>query len=182
MGMERLLLLFGLGFLLVDVRAVVEHVQFWQRRRTALLTWPGGRPAFYHLQIGIGAALGLLIAYNVFFRFPPAEEVFGEGMMFLYYAYVVPLGSRIERGFYRDGVWTERGFYRYARIGALTWRKEKEPVLLLASASGGTARRLPVPGPLYGQVRRLLRDLIGSKTIHVSHGLRLGLMDDRDDA
>ena len=65
------------------------------------------------MQVGIAAALALLLLYNLFFRLPPLETLFGEGMMFLYYAYAVPITARIERGFYRDGVWSDRGFVTY---------------------------------------------------------------------
>jgi hypothetical protein len=122
------------------------------------------------------------MAYNLLFRVTPPEELFGEGMMFLYYAYAVPLAHRIDRGLYGQGVWTDYGFMRYRSIGAITWREEDEPVLLLASRSGGTARRLRVPGPLYGAARRVLRDLVKSGRIDLtSGGLGLGEKDRRED-
>ena len=182
MGLERLLLIFGLGFLVADVRAVVNHLLYWRRRPSALLTWPAPYPAFFSLQLIIGGLLGLLMAYNLLFRVTPAEELFGEGMMFLYYTYAVPLAHRIDRGLYGEGVWTDFGFVRYASIGAMTWREEDDPVLLLASRRGGTARRLRVPGNLYGQTRRILRDLVTDGRIDLeAGGLGLGERDRRDD-
>ena len=182
MGLERLLLLFGLGFLVADVRGIVNHLLYWRRRPSALLTWPAPYPPFFSLQLIIGGLLGLLIAYNLLFRLAPAEEIFGEGMMFVYYAYVVPLAHRIDRGLYGNGVWTDLGFVRYASIGGVTWREEDEPVLLLASRHGGTAHRLRVPGTLYGATRRLLRDLVEAGTIELtSGGLGLGEKDRRED-
>jgi hypothetical protein len=184
MSLERLLLLFGLGFLVADVRAVVNHLAYWRRRRTALLVWPARQPPFFVLQLIIGGTLGLLLAYNLVFRNPPPEELFGEGMMFVYYSYAVPLANRLERGFYGDGVWTDAGFVPYWKVAAVSWREEDaEPVLLLAPREGRAARRLVVPGTLYGESRRLVRDLIEARTIQISRpGLDLGLRAGKDDA
>lgn len=183
MALPRLLLLFGLGFLAAAARALYLHVRYWRRRRSALLLWRAPRPAFYRMQVGIASALALLLLYNLFFRLPPLETLFGEAMMFLYYAYAVPIIARIERGFYKDGIWSDTGFVKYARIGGIAWREAKEPVLLLAAEGGGTARSLVVPGQHYGAVRRLLRDLIAQRTIRLAgHGLDLGVKDEREDA
>jgi len=183
MSLERLLLLLGLGFLVVDLRAVVDHLAYWRRRPTAFLVWPAGYPPFFSLQLIIGGTLGFLLAYNLAFRNPPPEELFGEGMMFVYYTYAVPLAHRVERGFYKDGVWTEGGFFPYWRIGAVSWREEPDPVLLMASRDGGAARRLVVPSELYGAARRALRDLIEAHIIQLARpGLDLGLREDKDDA
>jgi hypothetical protein len=183
MALSRLLLLFGIGFLVANARALLVHYQYWRRRRHGMLVWPGPRPPFFAMQLGIAGALGLLLIYNVFFRLPPPETLFGEGMMFLYYAYAVPMTARIQRGFYKDGVWSDRGFVPYRGIGGLTWREGKDPLLLLAAEGGGTARSLLVPGQYYGAVRRILRDLIGQHAIRLSgHGLDLGVKDEREDA
>ncbi len=181
--MSRLLLLFGLGFLVADLLAILDQCRYFQRRRTALLTWPSRRPPFFALQIGIGVALGCLFLFNLLVRPAASEQLFGEGMMLIYYGYVVPISTRIERGFYRDGIWTERRFVRYPRIGRLSWREGAEPVLLLALRRGATASRLAVPADSYGAVRRLLRDLIAQGSLHLAdNGFRLGLRDGRDDA
>jgi hypothetical protein len=181
--MARLLLLFGVGFLVANLIGLAEQVLYWRRRRTALLTWPRKRPPLFQMQVGIGIALGLLFIYDLLLRPGAVEQTFGVGMMFVYYAGIVPMLARIERGFYRDGIWSDRRFVRYSRIGAITWREEPEPVLLLAGRRGRTATRLVVPGHLFGAVRRLLRDLIGRHAIHLADtGLHLGLRDERDDA
>jgi hypothetical protein len=183
MALPRLLLLFGVGFLAATARALYLRLQYWRRRRSALLLWRAPRPAFYGMQIGIAAALALLLLYNLLFRLPPPETLFGEAMMFLYYAYAVPFTARIERGFYADGVWSDRGFVTYSRVAGIAWREGKEPVLLLVAEGGGTARSLVVPGHHYGAVRRLLRDLIAQHTIRLAgHGLDLGVKDEREDA
>lgn len=181
--MSELLLLFGVGFLAANLAGLADLACYWRRRRSALLTWPGRRPPFFTMQIGIGVALGLLSIYNLFLRPGAWAQTFGVGMMFVYYAAMVPASTRIERGFYRDGVWSDRRFVRYAKIGAISWHGEREPVLLLAARQGRTAARLAVPGPLLGAVRRILRDLIGRHDIDLTEtGLHLGLRDERDDA
>jgi hypothetical protein len=181
--MSRLLLIFGIGFLVANLLGVAEQVLYWRRRRTALLTWPGRKPPFFQMQIGIGIALALLFLFDLFGRPSAVEQIFGVGMMCLYYAGIVPLSARIERGFYRDGVWSDRRFVRYQSVGAISWRQEPEPVLVLASRKGQSAARLSVPGHRFGAVRRVLRDLIGSHQLSLGEtGLHLGLRDERDDA
>jgi hypothetical protein len=183
MTLPRLLLLFGVGFLAATARAVYLQLRYLGRRRGALLLWPGQRPPFFGMQIGIAVALGLLLAYNLAFRLPPVETLFGEAMMFLYYAYAVPMAARIPRGFYANGVWSDRGFVPFGAIGGISWREAKDPVLLLAAEGGGTARTLVVPGRHYGAARRLLRDLIAEHRIRLAgHGLDLGVKDEREDA
>ena len=180
--MARLLLLFGVGFLAANLIGLAQQALYWRRRRTALLTWPASRPALFRLQVGIGVASGFLLVFNLLLRPGASDQAFGVGMMFVYYAGIVPLSARIERGFYRDGVWSDRRFVRYGSIGALTWREEPAPVLLLASRNGRSAVRLAVPGSHFGAVRRLLRDLIGRRVIHLEDaGLHLGLKDERED-
>ena len=103
-------------------------------------------------------------------------------MMVLYYGYLVPLSTRVRQGFYEEGVWAGPGLLRYADIGALTWREEPELTLLMVPRMKHAARRLPVPQPLYGQARRLLRDRIASHAIDLARpGLDLLGRDERDD-
>ena len=64
--------------------------------------------------------------------------------MFLYYGYLLPLSTRIRRGLYQDGIWTDSGFMRYTEIGGLTWKGDD--TLVLASRQKTLARRLRVPG------------------------------------
>ena len=53
-------------------------------------------------------------------------SVMAEAMMFVYFAYALPLSFRIAHGFYDNGIWADRGFVPYAQIGGLTWREERE--------------------------------------------------------
>ena len=111
-----------------------------------------------------------------------SSQLFGELMMFTYYGYMLPFSTRITRGLYADGIWTDTTFVPYTDIGAITWREGLAPTLLVIPHAKAVARRLEVPVPLLGEVRRLLRDKISSHAIEMEHGpgLHLGARDARD--
>jgi hypothetical protein len=178
--LPQVLLLFGVGFLLANLRAGLDIVRFLRRRRRALLIWPGRRPAYFGLIVAIGVTLGLLIIVKIAVLQRSPAHVFGEGMMFVYYAVAVPLTRLIGRGFYQDGVWSEQGFMPYQQIGGIAWREGEQLTLLLISRVKQFARPLVVPGAHYGAVRRLLRDKIADHDIQFNGaGLDLG-QDERD--
>ena len=112
------------------------------------------------------------------------RQAFGETMMFLYFGYLVPLSTRIGRGFYEDGIWADSTFIPYNEVGGLSWREGEHSVsLVVISRLRMLARRLVVPVEHYGAARRLLRDKIGQHEIHFSGtGLDLGARDERDGA
>src|SRR6186997_2882405 len=91
----QLLFLLGIGFLVANVRVAIDALKFLRRRSSALLTWRGPRPRYYGLQLALGVVLGLLLGFDILrlMRVPPslrgqfAPQVFGVGMMFLYYGY-----------------------------------------------------------------------------------------------
>jgi hypothetical protein len=173
------LLVLGVGFLAANARLLLEYRRFLRRRRLALLVWPSPRPAYHTAGLAIGVVLGLLICYKLLVLH---QQAFGETMMFLYYAYMVPLSRRIGRGFYEDGIWSDTDFIRYQEVGGISWREGKEQVtLVVISRLRSLARRLTVPGESYGAARRVLRDKIGEHAIRFSApGLDLGGRDDRD--
>lgn len=186
----QLLFVLGIGFLVANMRAGLDVVRFLRRRSTALLTWRGPRPRYYGMQLALGVILGVLLAYDILRLMraaPPmrgrfAPQVFGVGMMFVYYGYLVPLSRRIGRGFYADGIWSETGFVPYWRIGAVSWREGEEIALVIVSRLRNLARRLIVPGVHYGAARRLLREKIAAHDIQLIHtGLQLGAHDEIDD-
>jgi hypothetical protein len=178
----RVLLLLGLGFLIANVRIAVEALKFVRRRSSAVLTWRGPKPRYYGLQLALGVILGLLLFYDMFVLRRPAPQLFGVGMMFLYYGYLMPLSGRIGRGFYADGIWSENGFVPYWKIGAVSWREGEEIALVIVSRLRNLARRLIVPGTHYAAARRLLRDKIAAHDIQLMRtGLELGVHDERDD-
>src|SRR5919112_1987621 len=156
------LAILGAGFLVINVLLLFEFFRFRRLKPSALLIWPGQRPPFYTMFLGVGALLGLLIIYKLAVLRVHPKYVFGETMMLIYYVYVMPLSLRIGRGFYEDGIWTEAGFVPYSRIGGLSWREGEQIALLLMYRWTNFARRLIVPEPYYGEARRLLRDKIAA--------------------
>ena len=177
----RLLFVLGLGFLAANIKVTADLLRYRWRRRFALLTWQNPKPPYYGLNLALGVALGLLIAYKLLVLRRGPDQLFGEAMMFVYYGYAFPLSARIARGFYRDGVWSDSGFMRWAQISGVSWREEGRVTLILISKFRDIARRLEVPGHLYGQARRVLRDRILEHKLHVGGaGLDLGSRDETD--
>ena len=175
------LLAFGIGFLGANLLLAFDLLRFLRQRRRALLTWLGPRPPYYGMSMLLAVTLALLILANVIGRQHAPRQLFGEAMMFIYYGCLVPASRRIARGFYEEGVWADRGFMPYARIGAMAWRDGTPATLLLLPRSSQTARALTVPGSQHGAVRRLLRDKIAAHDIEFTGaGLELG-HDVRDD-
>ncbi len=182
MTLQDILLLLGAGFLVANVRTALDFVRFLRRRSSALLVWLPRRPPYHGLLIAIGVMMGLLILYNV--SLSPnrsARQLFGEGMMFLYYTAAVTMNGAIARGFYADGIWADGGFMPYRQIGAISWREGKDITLLMTARMRHFARKLVVPGNVYGAARRVLRDKIEAHDIKfVQTGLNLGLGNERD--
>ena len=177
----RLLFVLGLGFLAANLKVTADLVRYQWRRRFALLTWENPKPRYYGLNLGLGVILGLLIAYKLFIMQRQPDQIFGEAMMFVYYGYAFPLSARISRGFYRDGVWSDGGFMRWTQISAVSWKDDGRITLILISHFRNIARRLEVPGPLYGEARRVLRDKIRDHALHIGgSGLDLGSRNEED--
>jgi len=177
----EILTVLGVGFLLANARLILEYARYRKRRRGALLTWPGPPPPYYGTKLGIGVAIGFLVFYKTMVLRVPA---FGEGMMFVYYGYLVPLSRRIARGFYHDGIWADTRFIPYNEVGGLSWREgEHSASLIVISRLRNLAQKLAVPLEHYGAARKLLRDKIGNHEIHfLGTGLDLGEHDERDEA
>jgi hypothetical protein len=156
-------LVLGAGFLVVNVKLWLEWRRYRRRRPTAVLIWPGPRPPYFLLQLVMGATLGFLAFYKFVYLH---KQVFGETMMCIYYAYMVPLRQRIGRGFYEDGIWADSAFIRYEEVGGVTWREgPQQATLIVISRLKNLARRLVVPGDKYGAARRVLRDKIAAELL-----------------
>lgn len=188
--LDQILLLFGVGFFIANVRAGLELFRWQRRRRQALIVWPAPKPPFYAMSLGIGVMLGLLIllkAYLALRGAPPLSEwfrrfvtdTFGELMMFVYFGYMLPLSTRITRGLYADGLWTDTGFMSYEQVGGISWR---DGTLVVISRHKSLARRMEVPPIALGELRRHLRDKISSHDIEMDEGpgIHLGARDARD--
>jgi len=180
--LSTLLLVLGAGFLVANARVAWLWVKFRRVRSTAILTWRGAKPPFYGLLMALGVVLGVLVFFKLVIQQRPPTQVFGEGMMFLYYGYAIPLSMRITRGFYGDGIWADTGFVPYSKIGGLTWREGDEITLVVIDRMQHLARRLAVPHKHYGEARRLLRDKIAAHDLQFTgEALDLGGHDERQD-
>src|SRR5262245_9888631 len=109
----RVLLLFGIGFLVADIVVAVELVRYQRTQRTSLLIWPRPKPRYYWANLLLGVILGLLIVAEVLLK-RPTYSLFGEAMMFIYYSTLYPLRARIPRGFFAHGVWSDSGYMRWS--------------------------------------------------------------------
>jgi hypothetical protein len=107
--LQRVLFLFGIGFFIANVLIFVDLVRFRIRKRSALLVWQGEKPQFYGFSLALGVMLGLLFVFKLFVQHRPLNTLLGESMMFVYYGYALPLSTRIARGFYKDGIWSDTG-------------------------------------------------------------------------
>src|SRR5215208_5236301 len=161
----RILFALGVGFLAANLKIVFDLLRFHVRKRSALLIWDNPKPRFYGFNLALGVVFGVLLAIKLFVQHRAPGQLFGETMMFVYYGYAFPLSTRISRGFYRDGVWSDSGFLRWARISAVSWKEEGRITLILISHLRNIARRLEVPGHLYGQARRVLKDKIRDQAL-----------------
>ena len=179
--LQRVLFLFGVGFLVANVVVALDLLRFERRKRSALLVWRIPKPRFYGLSISIGVVLAFLFVFKWLVLHRPLYGLFGEAMMLLYYGFVFPMSTRIPRGFYDDGVWSDTGFMRWGQISAVSWKEESGVTLVLISHLRNFARHLHVPGHLYGEARRLLRDRVKAHDIHIGGtGLDLGSRDEQD--
>jgi len=179
--LQRLLFLFGVGFFAANVKVGRDLLRYQRRKRSALLIWQNPKPRYYHFSLALGAVLVCLFAFKLFVQHREMKTLLGEAMMSVYYVFAVPLSSRISRGFYRDGVWSDSGFMPWDEISAVSWKEEGGVTLVLVSHLKSIARHVQVPGHLYGQARRLLRDKVRAQDIHIGGtGLDLGSRDEND--
>src|SRR5258708_15977780 len=153
----RILYVIGAGFILINLREFFQYYKFTRLRKSALLTWAGPRPPLYRLFLWVGAVLAVLVFYKLAVLRLHPKYVFGETMMLVYYVYALPLGTKINRGFYEDGIWTEGGFVPYANIGGLAGREGPAPPLVLLYHLRTFARPSVGPGPPYRPRPRVRR-------------------------
>src|SRR5262245_52187911 len=111
---------FGYGFLIANLHLLLQYVRFLRRRAHALLIWPSPRPPYFSVGVILAVVLGILVFCEVVLL---RRQAFGEGMMFLYYACLLPLSLRIRKGFYEDGIWSDSAFIPYHEVGGVTWRE-----------------------------------------------------------
>ena len=158
-------------FSVLILGGVVRYWRFRKIRSTALVTWPGPKPAHFRLLLALGGLAAAVAVLNITHRF---DKVYSQLSIAFYFTFILPLLTRIPFGFYSEGVWAEHGFVPYSRIRRLSFREGPELVLLLLPADGSRAFRLPVPPAEYGAVRRVLGDKIRSRVLNLE-GSILGL-------
>jgi len=180
--LSSLLYLLGAGFLVLNLYLFFQYARNRRLQRAALVTWPPPRPPLYRLFLWVGAVLAIVIYYKIMVLKLHPKFVFGETMMLVYYVYAMPLGLKIRRGLYEDGIWTDGGYIPYVNIGGLTWREREHTTLVVLYRWRSFARKMVVPEPVYGEARKVLRDKIAAHDIHFTgKPLDLGLHDERDD-
>ena len=176
-----LLFLFGIGFLAANLKIAVDYWNFCRLRRFTLLTWSADRPRYYNFSLALAVMLGALLVFQVVMQRRPPDQLFGEAMMFIYFGCALPLSTSIKRGFYKNGVWSDTGFMRWAQISAVSWREKDGITLLLVPRLKASAQLLVVPSNLYGEARRMMRDKIKTREIHIGGmGIDLGSRDEQD--
>jgi hypothetical protein len=164
----------AIHFSILTVRGVSIYLKFLKVRPTALLTWPV-RPRWNVQLLALGVvAAGVAVLNGYAHR--PIHQIYSQGIMAAYFILMVPLLTRIHPGLYQDGVWAERGFLPYGKIGRMAFREFPEIVLVLVPRGGRGSFRLPVPPAEYGAVRKVLEDKIRAKVLNVDAGI-LGLQD-----
>ena len=180
--LQQLLFFFGVGFFVANLKVGVDLLRYLRRKRSALLIWQNPKPRYYHFSLVLGVVLVGLFGFKLFVQHREMKTLLGEAMMSVYYVFAVPLSTKIARGFYQDGIWADTGFMRWSQISAVTWKEEGAAVtLILVSHLKSIARHVSVPGYLYGQARRLLRDKVQAHDILIrGAGLDLGARDETD--
>src|SRR5918994_909876 len=68
----------GVGFLVANLRLLVQFIRFLKIRSSAVLTWPGRKPPFYGMLLGLGALLAAVIVCKLAILHQHPTEVFGE--------------------------------------------------------------------------------------------------------
>jgi hypothetical protein len=160
-------------FSVLIARGVLQYLRFRQVRRTALLTWPGPKPAHFRLLLLLGALAAAVAVLNGYLQHP-FHKIYSQLSIALYFIGVLPLLTRIPKGFYGDGIWAEDNFLPYSRIRRLAFREGPQLELLLVPWGRAGALRLQVPPGEYGAVRRILGDKIRNHALNLE-GSILGL-------
>lgn len=166
-------------FVLWNTLTLARYASYRRLAPTAELTWHPARPWFYNMCVGIGFFMVSLTALSVFVLHRPLLATVAQALMALYYTIIFPLSFRIQRGFYKDGIWFERAFVPYSNVRRVSWR-EKPDIILVAmketDLTGQSYARLQVPGDRYGEARRILASHIEDRSLTVEQSI-LGLAD-----
>ena len=166
-------------FTIWNTVTLARYALYRRLASTAELTWRPARPWFYNFCLGIGFFMVSLTAVSLFVLHRPILATVAQALMAFYYTVVFPLSFRIQRGFYKQGIWSERAFVPYENVRRLSWREEPDIVLVVmkeTELTGQSYARLEVPGDRYGEARRILASHIEDRTLTVEKSI-LGLSD-----
>ncbi len=162
----------GLYFTALLLRGLWGYLAYVRLRASAVVTWPAPAAANASLLPALGLIAAGVALLNVALG-KPFLYVYAQLAMALYFAGLVPLARRIRLGLYRDGVWADAGFLRYADVERLAFREQAGITLVLIARHGTSSFRLPIPSEEYGAVRKILDASERAGTLHTERTLDL---------
>lgn len=168
-----ILLALAVYFSVLVARAMAAWLQFRRLAPTALVSWTPPRPRYLSWLVALGVVSFAVAVLNGTLN-RPFHHVYSQGVMAAYFIVMVPLVARIRPGLYRDGVWADRGFLTWDRIGRIAFVEAPEIVLVMVPRGGSNPMRLLVPAEDYGTVRKLLEDKIRARQLTMEKAI-LGL-------
>jgi hypothetical protein len=168
-----ILLALAIYFSVLVARAMAAYLQFRRLAPTALVSWTPPRPRYLSWLVALGVVSFAVAVLNGTLK-RPFHHVYSQGVMAAYFIVMVPLVARIRPGLYRDGVWADRGFLSWDRIGRIAFVETPEIVLVMVPRGGASPMRLAVPPGEYGTVRKLLEEKIRARQLTMEKAI-LGL-------
>jgi len=168
-----ILLALAIYFSVLVARAMAAWLQFRRLAPTALVSWTPPRPRYLSWLVALGVVSFAVAVLNGTLN-RPFHHVYSQGVMAAYFIVMVPLVARIRPGLYRDGVWADRGFLTWDRIGRIAFVEAGEIVLVMVPRGGSNPMRLLVPAEDYGTVRKLLEEKIRARQLMMEKAI-LGL-------
>jgi hypothetical protein len=168
-----ILLALAIYFTVLVTRAMAAYLKFRRLAPTALVSWTPPRPRYLSWLVALGVVSFAVAVLNGTLN-RPFHHVYSQGVMAAYFIVMVPLVAKIRPGLYRDGVWGDRGFLSWDRIGRIAFVETPEIVLVLVPRGGSNPIRLLVPAEDYGTVRKLLEEKIRARQLTMEKAI-LGL-------
>jgi ABC-type polysaccharide transport system permease subunit len=168
-----ILLALAIYFSVLVARALSAYLQFRRLAPTALVSWTPPRPRYLSWLVALGVVSFAVAVLNGTLN-RPFHHVYSQGVMAAYFIVMVPLVARIRPGLYRDGIWADRGFLSWERIGRMAFVETPEIVLVMVPRGGASPMRLAVPPGEYGTVRKLLEEKIRARQLMMEKAI-LGL-------
>lgn len=168
-----ILLALAIYFSVLVARALAAYLRFRRLAPTALVSWTPPRPRYLSWLVALGVVSFAVAVLNGTLN-RPFHHVYSQGVMAAYFIVMVPLVARIRPGLYRDGIWADRGFLSWERIGRMAFVETPEIVLVMVPRGGASPMRLAVPPGEYGMVRKLLEEKIRARQLTMEKAI-LGL-------